>query len=298
VTVAAYVLLGDPAWLVPSIASYYDRVTTIVASYDQDHRSWSGAPMGPEMRACIRLLRDHDPDHKVVLLPGAFARPDEHPQEGETHQRQASIDAASAHGDWVLQLDTDEIVHDADRFFRELDRTEQAGLDALEYPARWVYAHLFDRWYLERATRRLRTWDAVPGPVAVRAGTRLRYLRQTDAPSRRLRFGGDDGFEPLPVASAILHFSMVRTERAMRAKSRITAHAPDLDWDLRLRLWHEARRRPARAVVRSVVTPSFGSYRFTRLPAAYDADVVAEQTMAGDPDWLASPDGPGRELAP
>lgn len=293
--VAAYVLLGDPAWLVPSIRSYYNHVTTIVASYDQDFLSWSGSDMGPEMRTCIRLFQENDPDGKVVLLPGPFTCPGEHPQIGETRQRQAAIDAASQHGDWVLQLDTDEIVQDPDHLLDEIHLTDRSALDALEYPARWIYTHVFDNWFLERGTRRLGRWDAIPGPIAVRSGTTLRFARQADVDCRSLRFSSGRG-GGIDLDRAILHFSMVRSGPAMRWKAATSGHAPDLDWDLRLRRWEQARRHPMRAIAKSLIKPTFGSYRLARLPEQYDAGLVAEQTTAGDAAWLRSVDGLGRAL--
>jgi hypothetical protein len=286
--VSAYVLLGDPAFLVPSIRSYYDDVTSIVASYDQDLLSWGGADMGPEMRACIRLIEANDPDGKVELLPGPFSCPELHPQDGETNQRQVSLDRASELGEWVIQLDTDEVVGNAARLLHEIDAADHLGLDALEYPSRWIYCHLFDCWFLERSTRRLKTWDAIPGPLVVRAGTRLRYARQTDAPTHKLRIGSGQGGGTVPIEDCVLHFSMVRTGAAMQAKAATSPHAPDLDWNARLGLWEQARRQPVRAVARSVLSPTFGTYRPARLPAHFDADLVARETMAGDPDLLRS----------
>jgi hypothetical protein len=286
--VAAYVLLGDPAWLVPSIRSYYDDVTKIVASYDQNFQSWAGHDLGPEIRACIRLLRENDPDAKVVLLPGAFTRADLHPMVAETHQRQASVNAASQFGDWVLQLDTDEIVESRERLSEEIYVTERLGLDALEYPARWIYSHVSSNWFLERGTRRLRTWDAIPGPIAVRSGTTLRYCRQVDVACRRLRFSPAGDVGSIKVIDAILHFSMVRSPAAMRQKATTSGHAPDLDWSLWVRRWDGARIHPTRAILKSMVNPRFGTYRLARLPAHYDDDLVAEQILVGDPLWLRS----------
>jgi hypothetical protein len=289
---SAYVLLGDPSWLVPSIRSYYDKVTRIIASYDEGYRSWSGEDMGPQMRECIRLLRENDPENKVVFTPGCFAFPDGHPQAGETIQRQVSLEAASDFGDWVLQLDTDEIAQDVDRIIQEINVADHLGFEGLEYPARWIYAHIMSHWFLEMSTRRLGAWDAIPGPIAVRAGTNLRHARQADIRCRRLQLSPSTHDEHIDLSAAILHFSMVRTEAAMRWKASISGHAPDLNWDARLRLWREARDHPIRAIIRSVARPTFGSYRLVRLPDQFGPDMVGSQTLIGDPCWLRSDDPP------
>ncbi|MEY2420243.1 MAG: hypothetical protein QOI95_310 [Acidimicrobiaceae bacterium] len=290
---AAYVLLGDPSWLVPSIRSYYDHVDQIVASYDQDFHSWSGLDMGPEMRGCIRLLQENDPAGKVTLLPGPFSCPGEHPQLGETRQRQASLVAAADFGEWVVQLDTDEIAHQPERIVVEIKAADRDGCAGLEYPARWIYTHISRNWFLEAATRRMSIWSAIPGPVAVRAGTTLRRARQVEVKMRQLRFGSEGGGRVRPI-EAILHFSMVRSSASMRWKADISSHAPDLDWGARLALWEEACAHPTRAVLRSVIAPRFGSYRPVRLPAMYGNEMVAEQTLLGDPDRLRSSDEQAR----
>jgi hypothetical protein len=282
----AYILLGDPAWLPVSVRSYYPAVSRIVASYDESLRSWSGEDMRNEMETCLRLLADLDIDHKVVPLPGPFAVPGEHPQLGETRQRQASLDLASESGDWVVQLDTDEVVTDLGRLFDHIVIADHEGAGGLEYPARWLYTHVRGRWFLEMSTRRLRTWSAIPGPVAVRAGTRLTHARQTDSPLRRVRFGPALSPATVPLDEGILHFSMVRTPGAMAAKAKTSPHAPDLDWSRRLDVWERARRAPLRTVAASVARPEFGTFRPVRLPARYDDGLVREQTSLGDPGLL------------
>jgi hypothetical protein len=238
--------------------------------------------MAAEMEACLRLLSRIDPDRKVTLLPGPFACPGEHPQLGETRQRNAALALASERGDWVLQLDTDEVATNASRLFHEIGVTDGLGVSALEYPARWLYTHVGWRIFLERSRRSLRVWDAIPGPVAVRAGTVLRLARQTDVLSRRLAIGRGPTPERLRLRDAILHFSMVRSFEAMNWKASVSPHAPDLDWKRRLDLWTAARRHPARAVAISILNPTFGSYRPTLLPTPFDASTVEMELRIGD----------------
>jgi len=132
---ASYILLGDPARLVPSINSYYEHVDTMVASYDQDGYSWAGADIGPEIRKCLRLLKKNDPDGKVVLRPGSFSCPGQHPRLADTTQRQTALDEASEVGEWVVPLDTDEIVPDANHLVSEVHSTAETDADGLEYSA-------------------------------------------------------------------------------------------------------------------------------------------------------------------
>jgi hypothetical protein len=277
--VSAYVLLGDPSWLPLAVESWYPAVDRIVASYDQDGRSWSGGDISSGIDRCLGLLDDLDVDGKVEAVPGDFVAPDDDLLGAETAHRQAALDAAAG-GDrdrWVLQLDCDEVVPDLAALIGQIHRSDADHLDALWYPARWLYTHIRGRWYTEMVTRRLHRWEAFPGPVAVRGGTRLTLTRQTEASARQLHFGDGRG-DTVTLDQAILHFSMVRSVEVMEWKSTISAHARNLDWDRRLALWHQARRHPLPACAASIRHPEFGSYRPVRLPAAYGSSIVEAQT--------------------
>jgi len=82
----AYLLLGDPEWLVQSVRSYYDHVERIVACYDVDHVGWNGYPM--RTKTCLDLLASLDVDGKVEYLGGHYADPGAAKYEAETRQRQ------------------------------------------------------------------------------------------------------------------------------------------------------------------------------------------------------------------
>ena len=44
-SIGAYVLLADPAFLASSLRSYYDMVDTIAIVYDESALSWTGKPL-------------------------------------------------------------------------------------------------------------------------------------------------------------------------------------------------------------------------------------------------------------
>ena len=283
---AAYVLLGDPAWLVPSIRSYYDHVDVIVASYDENYRSWAGFDLGPQIRQCIRLIEANDPDNKVLLAPGMYCRPDLHPSRAETMQRQAALNCASEVGAWVLQLDTDEVALNPERIVKEIAITDRLGNEALEFPARWVLSHVFGTWYVERASRLLRSWDGIPGAVAVRANAELLFCRQTES-TRALRFATGPNHGTVALEDAILHFTSVRSRNAVTLKMRMSGHAPDINEDRYMRAFDETTRRPLRAIARSMFHRSDGALRLARLPERFGVDTVAREIAAGDPESVS-----------
>ena len=123
--------------------------------------------------------------------------------------------------------------------------TDRAGVDGLEYSARWLHTHVRGRWFTEPAPAGLGFWDGIPGPVAVRAGTQLKYHRQIDGPSRRLAVSAPAPTRHIPLERAILHFSMVRTAgcRAPRSPRR-TATPATSTGRRRSRRWIELTERP------------------------------------------------------
>ncbi len=104
----AYVLLADPAYLLESVESYYHVVDTIVMSFDQDSISWTGEDL--DIEPCVSIVERLDRDHKVRFVPGRFHGDGRTPIELETLQRNAAISSLGDSVDWILQIDSDEVV--------------------------------------------------------------------------------------------------------------------------------------------------------------------------------------------
>lgn len=249
----AYVLAGDPAWVCESIGSYYDMVDRIVVSYDRSHRSWSGLPLSVE--ESLRRVDAADPDGKVVLLPGDHVIADRTLMGTETAQRQAALDAASDGADWVLQLDTDEILPSPDALRRQIVVADTAGAHAVDYPLRNIYAATIGDRFLEQCGRFWTTQASYPGPVAVRAATRLTVARQAGGVRHHRVDVAPRNTDPahprrtpvhavIPREDAILHLSWVRSEEQMLEKRRVSGYAKNRDWDRDLARWRRRSRHP------------------------------------------------------
>jgi hypothetical protein len=232
----AYVLAADPAWIEASVRSYYDLVQTLVVSYDERHRSWTGTPIAVD--ECLARLRKIDCAGKMRFCPGRYSRPEHSPMHNDTFQRQCAHREAGVGADWVLQLDTDELLPSAEALVRMLRLAEVNGLEAVEWPMRVLYRQLADGRYLEVCGADRRDHFEYPGPVAVRQSAKLVHARRTDGPFLRPVVMGDDRSlqvrhapragehreNLLQSSEAILHNSWARSSASIRSKIGSWSH--------------------------------------------------------------------------
>jgi hypothetical protein len=192
VRINAYVLASDPTWLSSSVLAYYEQVEKIVVSYDESHRGWSGAPVPVE--ECLRILRRLDTAGKLDLRPGRFAlrsgRANERAQ-ADTRQRQTALTQAGEGADWVLQIDTDEVLPRWQTLRTALGEAEGRGLPAVEWPMRVLFRRLRDGRFLEVVNADRSTHFEYPGPVVVRPDASLVDCRRADGPYLRPVVSGD-----------------------------------------------------------------------------------------------------------
>lgn len=255
--ITAYVLVADPNFLKESLRSYYDRVDRIVLSYDESFVSWTGTPL--PVRECLAIIDALDADGKCIRAPGHYGRLDHDPLENDTYQRQRALEAASQDADWVLQLDTDEVMLDPDRFFSSLRRAEATGAGAMDYPSRWLYSRVSPGRYLEASTRFWRPAASYPGPLAIRAGSQLTLCRQAEVPLYRvdLRPWNTDPahhrdtvvHEVVDSRSAVLHYSWVRDHDTIRRKFGWSGHAEDYSRPAVYERWAQRQLHPLRTVL-------------------------------------------------
>ena len=281
----AYILAADPAWIEGSVLSYYSLVERIVVSYDENGFGWTGAPL--DIEQCLTRLRAIDRDGKLDFRPGHYARREcyQRPMENDTYQRQRALEQAGNDADWVLQLDTDEVIASSAVFVDCLRQADRLGRTALNYPALWMYCQAFDAWYLEWCNRGWRRAPGYPGPVAVKAGSRLTLARRVESGHYHVDLSrrGSSGRVPngvgvdrvIKTEQAIWHFSMLRDEPWLRRKFVSSGHAHDRNWHEEIDGWLWARKHPWLKTLISQF--GRGAYkrplRLTRMPAAI-ADTV------------------------
>ncbi len=251
----AYILAADPAWIEDSVNSYYDIVDEIIVSYDQSKRGWTGEYIPVD--ECLNRLRLIDRDHKLRLCPGDYARLDHTPMENDTNQRQAALSAAGADADWILQVDTDEVIPTTDALVKVIQAAAEQGISAVEWPMRVLFQRLRDGRFLEVCSLDGHDRFEYPGAVAVRPDAKLVDARRVGGVFLRPLVAGDDYSmqicrpteqnesrqQLLTGADAILHFSWVRSASALRGKIASWGHSQGWrSWLFYYRYWLPAPR--------------------------------------------------------
>lgn len=231
----AYVLAADPTWLRISVSAYYPFIQRLVVSYDARGLSWTGNPT--EWKQCLEELANIDVDRKIQYLAGDYSAGTLGLLEADTRQRQEALDAAGTDADWVLQLDTDEVLPKPEQLVRLLE-SAPASVQAVEWPMRVLFRRLRGGHYLEVRARDGSPFYEYPGPVAVRSGARLVNARRAEGMWLRAELPGETGRpqKPRPPADlevrltldrdgeAILHNSWARGPRQVARKVRAWGH--------------------------------------------------------------------------
>ncbi len=274
--------------------SYYSLVDRIVVSYDETASSWTGKPL--DLAQCLRRLRAMDDQGKCDYRPGHYARPEffDRPMENDTHQRRCALRQAEDGADWVLQLDTDEVIANLDTFTDCLREADRRGCQALNYPSLWMYSRAFERWGLEWCDRGWRRAPGYPGPLAVRSGSELTLARRVESGHYHVDLSprGSSGRVPngvpvdrvIPAQDAVWHLSMWRDEEWLRRKFASSSHATDHDWHPEITGWLWARKHPLLKMLTSQFSRGVNKrpLRLTRLPRTVQT-LVAESCVSDLP---------------
>jgi hypothetical protein len=282
---SAYVMLSDPAFIEASILSYYDIVDRIFLSYDVDGIGWGGRPVAVD--ECLKKARRIDHSSKMVELPGHFADPTRSPLECDTNQRRIALGRASEGADWVLQLDSDEVLGSKETLLGCLDRAIASGAQALDYPSRWFFTST-KHGLAERCSRLWRVSAGYPGAIAVQSGTVLSLCRQTTAQMFRVDFrpkntdrwqSGTHVDMVISPKNGVFHFSWVRTPEAMQEKRMISSHSREDFWDDRLAYWTFVQRHPFYVQATVPLRGRENRYRLTpisKTPLTHDVNLALE----------------------
>ena len=292
-TIAAYICLGDPAWIEASVKSYYPYVSKIVATYDCDGLSWSGPKI--DVGLCIERLKKIDTENKVCFVAGKFSIEAnfDNPMLSDTYQRKFGLELASKFGDWVLQLDTDEIIPNWPKFAEYIDFADKNEFDAVYFPAIYVYQMISKRYALESCRRWGERQTGYPGPLCVRSGSTLYLSRRSLGATLHVPCSGS--FNTLIETAAtlcersvvetdcVVHITKGRTPEYMEQKFRTWSHAKDRDYSSDLKYWQLVRKYPWLFLFVSHVLrgTNFDKFRLFKIHPSIQP-LIGDNTLDGD----------------
>lgn len=179
----AYVLAADPTWIEASVNSYCDIVDQIIVSYDENARSYTGTTT--RAQECLARLKKLPCAPKLRFHGGHYARLDHTPMENETYQRICAIEVAKQGADWVLQIDTDEVLPDAQKLVQVLETTRSQA-QSVEWPMRVLFRHLDGTRFLEICEADGRPHFEYPGSIAIRPDAVIEHARLCHGPTDRV----------------------------------------------------------------------------------------------------------------
>lgn len=249
----AYILAADPTWIEHSVLSYYNYVDEIVVSFDRGKRGWTGTPIPVD--ECLARAKAVDRANKLRLVAGDFFRPSHAPIDNDTYQRQCALAEAGRGADWVLQLDSDEVLPNPLALIEMLKEAEMRKVAAVEWPMRVLFQRTRNRRFLEVCAANGSDRFEYPGPIAVRPDVKLFDARRAEGLFLRPVVG--DGRTSLQTArpaepneirvelknpaDAIIHNSWARDSGSIRTKIASWGH--NAGW--RSRLFYYLRWLPA-----------------------------------------------------
>ena len=211
----------------------------MVISFDSTYIGWTGAPI--PVAKCLFDLHSLDVDSKIVELAGDYSTISGNPMDRETKQRQDCVDYLSDYVDWIVQLDTDELIPDFDKLVA-ISENVPAGIAGIEWPMRVLYRKVGEFDYLAVSDCHLKPIYEYPGPILVRANVQFRHARnifepivrysvRDDSSSLQLQSQHTTGITVVPDlehGDAIIHNSWARSSSVVFTKIRSWGHSQGL----------------------------------------------------------------------
>ena len=111
----------DWEFLEYSLPAIYDHVAAICLSVDADYKSWNGNTFSFDIDRFHQSVKNVDTKGKIHILREAFYSPARTPIENENYQRRRMAEVLGK-ADWIVQIDTDEIIIKPKTFISELEK--------------------------------------------------------------------------------------------------------------------------------------------------------------------------------
>lgn len=237
VRLGAYILPGDPVWLLETLQRYYPLLDDLVVPVPTGSMGWNGTIIPVEQ--CLQIIRSIDSRGIAREIEGTWVNTD-NPMLAETEQRRSALRALDGTVDWVLQLDSDEYLPRPELIREAIAIADAHEAVAVEIPMRVLFRRT-RRHVFEVAGPGGSVHHEYPGPVLVRPDVQLVNARQSAG--RSVRLASASAASSMQVRSApgeqeirvegfadedaIVHNSWARSPEEIRRKIGSWGHAKD-----------------------------------------------------------------------
>ncbi len=204
----------DYKYLPPVIKSLYSIADEIFLGLDRDRISFAGNPFNFNTAEFQSMIRELDPDGKIRVVEEDFHSGSD-PMDSETRERNY-LSQFCRKGNWIIQIDSDEILLNPEEFKAWIDAGNGSGLIL----AHWIFVY-------KKIGDELLVVDKETYIHAV--GTRLR-----DGYIGARYTGQNKTVSPL----RLLHFAYGRTPEEMWVKLKNWSHSHQVDADKYFALWN------------------------------------------------------------
>lgn len=208
----------DYRYAFAAIKAYYPIADEILLGLDNERITWSGKPFDFDAAEFERFLAIIDTRKIVTICEGNFHR-FEKPIDNDTAERNA-LSLMAQPGNWILQIDSDEVLLNAPEFKKYLEETNPED--------KLVIARLLNVFKTFPSPEGDKILLIEPPRECAFVGTKLQGNYHI------VRYTGQDGANSPGI---FLHFCWGRTPAELRQKCENWGHSQDFDVEKYLAFW-------------------------------------------------------------
>jgi hypothetical protein len=218
-----FLLSYDYELLKKSIPPVYALADTIFLAVDKEKRTWSGNHFEID-DSFFQWLKELDVDNKVVIYEDDFYVSSINGIQNDTRERHM-LGLKMGIGNWLIQVDSDEIFIDFEKFVKKLRKYDRYLIDPEKHPIQFagfhinVYKYLYEGLlYVEKPSKLLLATN---------------YPNYKYAKNTKERIVYDDTY--------ILHEGLARTEEELKLKLANWSHKHEINATF-LQKWQMANK--------------------------------------------------------
>ena len=218
-----FLLSYDYELLKKSIPPVYKEADTIFLALDQEQRTWKGNTFDIDA-SFFEWIKSIDTDNKIQIYRDNFYIPELNAIQNDTRERHM-LGLKMGLGNWIVQVDSDEIIIDFEGFVRKLRAYDRYLINPEKHPIQFAGFHINVYKYLEE------------GLLYVNQPSK--FLLATNYPNFKYAKNTKSRIVYLP--TYVLHEGLARTEAELKMKLVNWGHSHEINSTF-LEKWQKANK--------------------------------------------------------